>query len=327
MELMKKLINRNAHLLIAMVPVLIYFVSCFLFELNGKSSLTIKNLIVDEVKKHPSTISYAFIEYKSQILWLSSSLLSIIAYGVALIWSSIIFARCCRPAHSIHLLVAGTAIISFNLLLLIKADSTNAIYNHIFDTTYQALRVCPLISLTMLNMVHHVILLINLLATVAPVFILIAISCAIASPTDTENLDLKFFVDRMNYLKQGIMIGSLILLFGLIHMDVWMQWPVELIEAPDIKDKVQSSLVVISQFWGIAYSLILISFYATAVYFWRYRTSLYLVLSSPQTDISAWLDDNGFTFSWHKHVLQIGTMLTPFLAGSLRTGLDLLPLN
>jgi hypothetical protein len=159
-----------------------------------------------------------------------------------------------------------------------------------------------------------------------PVFILIAISCAIALPTETEYVDLKCFAERMNYLKQGIMIGSLVLLFGLIHMDACMQWPVELIDA-DIKEKVQSSLVVISQFWGIAYSSILISFYAAAALYWRYRTILYLIQASPQTDISAWLDDNGFVFSWHKHVLQVGTMLTPFLASSLWTGLDSLSLN
>lgn len=327
MRIIRKFINRNAHLLVVMVPVLIYLVSCFLFELNGKSSLTIKDVIVEEVKHHPLTPSYTFIEYKSQMLWLSGSLLSIIAYGVALVWGLIIYARCCRPSHSIKLIVTGIGIISLNLLLLIKVDSTSAIYNHIFDTTYQALKVCPLVSLSTLNMVYSIISTINLLATVAPVFILIAISCAIAAPTEAENADLKFFVDRMDYLKQGITIGSVILLFGLIHMDVWMQWPVALLEASAIKDTVQSSLVAISQFWGIAYSLMLLSLYVTGALYWRYRTTLYLLQSSPQIDIRAWLDENGFSFSWHKHVLQIGTTLAPFIAGSLRTGLDLLSLN
>jgi hypothetical protein len=327
MNLIKKLIDQNAYLLIAMIPVLVYVVSCIMFELNGENSLTIKNLIVDEVKRHPSTLTYPFVGYKSQILWLSSGFLLIIANAVALTWSAIAFFRCCRSVHMIKLIAAGVAVIAFNLALLIRADPTHAIYNHVFDTTYQALKACPLVSLATLNKVYGVILIINLLASVTPVFILIAISCAIAPPPATENVKLKYFIERMNDLKRGIMLGSLILLFGLIHMDSWMQWPIALMETSSIKESVQSSLVVISQFWGIAYSSILLSLYAAATLYWRYRTRLYLADSSPQIDASAWLDENGFSFSWHKHVLQIGTMLAPFLAGSLRSGLDLLTLN
>lgn len=327
LKTIKKLVNRNAHLLIAMIPVSIYVVSYYLYELNGESSLTIKTLIVDVIKNHPLTPSYTFIEYKSRILWLSSSLLSIISYVIALIWSAIIFARCCRPAHLINLIVAGVAIISLNLMHLVKIDSNNAMYNNIFDTTYQSLRVCPLVSQSTLHMVYIVISLVNFLAAITPIFILIAISCSIAQPNETEKVHLKFFVERMNYLKQGIMIGSLILLFGIIHMDTWMQWPTAMIDESEFKSTVLSSLTATSQFWGIAFSMLLISLYAAAALYWRFRTRLFLIGSTPDIDISAWLDDNGFTFSWHKHVLQLSAMLTPFLAGSFSAGMGLLALN
>jgi hypothetical protein len=320
---MKKFINRNTYLLIALIPVSIYVVSYYLFELNAESSLTIKTMIVEAIKKNPVTPSYAFIEYKSRILWLSSSLLSITAYGIALTWSAIIFACCCRRAHLI-LIAAGLVIVTMTLMQLGKSDS--AMYNNIFDTTYQALNVCPLISQATLSKVYLVISTINLLAAITPVFILMAISCSIALPHEKE-MNLVLFVERMNYLKQGIMIGSLILLFGIIHMDTWMQWPTAMLKESELKNAVLTSLSAISQFWGIAFSLLLISLYTAAALYWRYCTCVFLITSKPDIEVSTWLDNNGFTFSWHKHALQLSAMLTPFLAGSLGAGVGLLSLN
>jgi hypothetical protein len=311
---MKEFINRNAYLLIALIPVSIYVVSCYLFELNAETSLTIKTLIVKAIRNHPITPSYTFIEYKSRILWLSSSLLLIIAYGIALAWSAIIFTRCCRRAYLINLIAAGLVIITMTLIQIGKSDSASAMYNHTFDTTYQSLKVCPWISQATLNKVYIVISTINLLTIVTPVFILMAISCLIALPQENEETGkLELFAELMNYLKQVIMIGSLILLFGIIHMDTWMQWLIAMLEDSEFKTAVLTSLTAMSQFWGIAFSLLSITLYAAATLYWRYRTRIFLSVSKPDIEISTWLDNNGFTFSWHQHALPVRAMLTSFL--------------
>jgi hypothetical protein len=74
---MKDLLNRNAYILIALVPVAIYIMSYCLFEINAASSLKIKTMIVEAIKEHGVSPTSTIIEYKSRILWLSSSLLSI----------------------------------------------------------------------------------------------------------------------------------------------------------------------------------------------------------------------------------------------------------
>lgn len=326
-ETMNKIIDRNAHLLIALIPVAIYVVSYCLFELNSETSSSIKTLIIDAVKPHPLTASFSFTEYKSRILWLSSSLLSLIAYGVALAWSAAVLGRCCRPPYLASLSASGLAIMSLTVLQVVGSNETSAMYNNIFDTTYQALKACALISEATLRKIYIVISVINLLAAVTPVFILIAIASVIALPLSADTINEEFFKARMNYLKQGIMIGSLVLLFGIIHMDAWMHWPTVLIDDNDLKTLALAALTAISQFWGVAFSLMLITFYAAAALYWRYRTCNFLKASRPGVDMQAWLDDNGFTFSWHKHALQLSTMLTPFLAGSFSAGMSLLALN
>jgi hypothetical protein len=326
-ETMNRTIDRNVHLLIALIPVAIYMISYSLFELNGETSLSIKSLIIDAVKSHPLTPSFGFIEYKSRMLWLSSSLLSLIAYGIALVWSAAVLSRCCRRSHFIPVFASGLAIMSLTVLQITGSNESSALYNNIFATTYQALEACTLIPGETLKKIYLVISIINLLAAVTPVFILMAIAGVIALPRQKEAIHEEFFKVRMDYLKQGIMIGSLVLLFGIIHMDTWMQWPLALIDDNDLKTAALAALTAVSQFWGVAFSLLLITFYAAAALYWRYRTCLFLTASKPDVDIRAWLDDNGFTFSWHKHALQLSTMLSPFLAGSFSAGMSLLALS
>lgn len=323
---MKDLLNRNAYILIALVPVAIYIMSYCLFEINAASSLKIKTMIVEAIKEHGVSPTSTIIEYKSRILWLSSSLLSITAYLIALTWSVLIVRRCCRRINLIKLAVVGLAIMTLTLLQIGRANSESAMFNTIFDTTYQALKVSPLITESFLQKVLIIINTINVLAAVTPVFILIAICSTISSPIEEGVPKLEFFIKRMNYLNQGIMIGSAVLLFGIIHMDAWMQWPTSMFDEEAVLNKVAvNAFAAISQYWGISFTLLLVCLYSSAAIYWQAQTRVALIAMESDIDISQYLEDNGFTVSWQKHALQLGAMLTPFLAGSFSVaGRDLL---
>lgn len=324
---MKDLLNRYAYILIALIPVAVYSMSYCLFEINAESSLKIKTMIVEAIRGQEASPAFTIIEYKSRILWLSSSLLSITAYLTALTWSVVIVCRCCRRSHLAKIAGVGVAIMTLSLLQIDKADSKSAMYNNIFDTTYQALKVSALTTQFLLHKVFIIISTINVLAAVTPVFILIAICSTISTPSEMGVPKLEFFIKRMNYLKQGIMIGSIVLLFGIIHMVAWMQWPTAMLEESILKKAALNSFAAISQYWGISFTLLLICFYASAAIYWQAQTRAALIAMQSDFDISKWLEDNGFTISWQKHALQLGTMLTPFLAGSFSAGRDLLSLN
>jgi len=324
---MKDLLNRHAYILIALVPVTIYIVSYCLFEINAESSLKIKTMIVEAIKEHtPSPVS-TIIEYKSRILWLSSSLLSITAYFIALTWSIIIVRRCCRNSHLIQMAGIGLAIMILALLQIDWADSKSAMYNNIFDTTYQALKASTLITQFLLQKVFIIISTINVLAAVTPVFILTAICSTIYTPIEAGVPQPEFFIKRMNYLNQGIMIGSMVLLFGIIHMDAWMQWPTAMLDETILKKAALNSFSAVSQYWGISFTLLLICLYASAAIYWRAQTRAALIAMQSDIDVPKWLEDNGFNISWREHALQLSTMLTPFLAGSFSVGKELLSLN
>jgi hypothetical protein len=200
-------------------------------------------------------------------------------------------------------------------------------YNNIFDTTYHALKVSALISHALLQKISIIISTINVLAAVTPVFILIAICSTISTPTEMDVLKLEFFIKRMTYMKQGMMVGTIVLLFGIIHMVAWMQWPTAMLEESELKKAALNSFAAISQYWGISFSLLLICLYAAAAIYWQAQTRAALISMQTNIDIPKWLEDNGFTISWQKHALQLSAMLTPFLAGSFSAGMELFSLH
>jgi hypothetical protein len=178
----------------------------------------------------------------------------------------------------------------------------------------------------LLHKIFIIISTINVLAAVIPVFILIAICSTISLPIEAGVPKPECFIKRMKYLNQGIMIGSTVLLFGIIHMNAWMQWPTSMFDAEaEVNKAAINAFAAISQYWGISFTLLLVCLYVSAAIYWQAQTRVALIAMQTDIDIPAWLEDNGFTVSWQKHALQLAAMLTPFIAGSFSiTGRELL---
>lgn len=314
---MKGFFYRHNAVLIGLVPVAIYSLSCILFEANAEATLQIKKLILENVAKTAIKPELMIAEYKARILWQCSSLLSICAYFLAIGWSVALLYRCCRTGAKINKILAmGSIIVTLTLLQLISADTGSAIYNAIFNSTYAALGLSALISPDFHQKVYWVISVINLLAAMTPVFILVAVCSTFSFEEGDAGDRLNFFVERVNYLKQGITAGSIILLFGVLHMAAWMQWPQTLMENADFQQTFLEYVHANSQYWGVSFTLLLISLYVAAMLALKARSRKVLGDHPDLEDEEKWLEDNGFTISFQKHASQLGMMLTPTLAGS-----------
>jgi hypothetical protein len=323
----KTLYNNNVYLFIGLVALLIQIVSYVLFEINAESSLSIKTIILDQLQKVPVAHVTTLEEYKARILWLSSSVISITAFVIALVWSVVIIYRCRQKQHVYKIISFGIAICGLNLWRICTANEQSAMYNNIFSTTYEALAALPFISAALLSKVFAVIVTINIFAAITPVVILMAICSAITLVSEHSERTLAFFTQRVIYLEQGIIIGSMIMLFGIIHMAAWTQWPIAILEDSPLKKSFLTSLSAIYQFWGVAFSLLLFSLYSTAMIYWRGQVRLVLQHSHPDINAKIWLLKNGFNFSWQKQIPQISAMLTPLLAGLSSSGTNLMSLH
>lgn len=322
---MKGFFNRHCYILIGLVPITIYCLSCFLFESNAETSVQVKKLILENVSKASVSPVMILDEFKARILWQCSSLLSITAYFFAMIWSCLLLCKCCVSGSQIkNIVVMGSVVVALTLLQVVNANPNSAMYNVIFSSTYEALKVSPLLSQTFQQKAYLVISLINLLAVSTPVFILVAVCGSICITEETTDHDMNFFINRMNYLNQGIAAGSIILVFGIIHMIAWMQWPQALIGETDFGKALLDSVSATSQFWGITFTLLLISLYISAVVVLNSRVQHALDTLLPNEDRQKWLKDNGFTISFQKHIMQFGMMFMPSLAGSFSSVFELI---
>lgn len=218
----------------------------------------------------------------------------------------------------------GLVIVTLTLLQIIHADHNSAMYNAIFSTTYEALDASSLFSESFQYKVYILINLINFLAALTPVFILVAVCSTISIAEELNPSNLDFYIDRMNYLKQGTTAGSIILLFGIIHMASWMQWPETLFIDADLNKVFSFYISANSQFWGITFTLLLISLYVSAAAFLRAHVQSELNSLPSHLERQKWLQDNGFSISFQKHALQLGMMLTPSIAGSLSSVFEII---
>ena len=321
---MNRFFYRHGALAIGLVPVLVYCLSCLLFEANAASTLQIKSLILENVITTGVKPELLIAEYKARILWQCSSLLSVCAYILAIVWSCALLYRCCQSGAEIKKIAGmGSIIVVLTVLQILKSSPSSAMYNAIFNTTYETLGLSALYDSDFQQKVYLVISLINLLAAMAPVFILVAV-CSTFSFDENEQPVLDFFADRVNYLKQGITAGSIILLFGIIHMAAWMQWPQALMGESAFAKTFLEYVHANSQFWGISFTLLLLSLYITATAALKSRALEVLSDHPGLEDEESWLKDTGFTISFQKHALQLGMMLTPTLAGSFGSVFELL---
>ncbi|MGD0962010.1 MAG: hypothetical protein ABSB19_19550 [Methylomonas sp.] len=314
---MQTFFNRNAYLLALLIPTAIYILSHVLFEMNAESSLEIKNLIVTAIPKQTKSPASVILEYQRRILWSGSTLLLILTYLGALVWSAGIIRHCYSREHILKLGAIGLPILTLALLQIYRANDESALYNNIYHTTVLALESSPLTHPRSMANILFIIRAINILAAITPVFIMFAISSSIAMPAAVQETG--FFIQRMNYLKQGVIIGSAVMIVGIIHMFAWMQLPVAMLGegatvlANRILDLDSSSC----QFWGIVATLSLLSLYAFAAIYWQARTQAALTAMRPDFDIPKWMEENGIALSWKDDAFRFGAMLTPTIISAL----------
>jgi hypothetical protein len=320
---MKHFFYKHGVLLIGLTPVLVYCLSCLLFEANADSAIQFKKLMLANISQAAATPALLVAEYKARVLWQCSSVLSISAYIMAILWSCSLLYRCCQSGAQVKkILLMGSVIVSLTLLQVMQASPSSAIYNVIFSSTYEALDASPLISDGFQRQVYVVICLINLLAAMTPVFILVAVCSTFSMADHAEEPELHLIVERIGYLKQGVVAGSIVLLFGIVHMVAWLEWPKALLGESAFAKVYLAYVHANSQYWGLTFTLLLLSIYFIAMWALNSRVADALEAFPDTASKQKWLNDNSLTMTFQKHALQLGMMLMPTLAGAFDSVLE-----
>ncbi|HEX5544008.1 MAG TPA: hypothetical protein VFX10_00860, partial [Nitrospira sp.] len=170
---------------------------------------------------------------------------------------------------------------------------------------------------------------INVQAMVVPVVALLAACSTLASPVTGVQPDPAFWSLQMRRLKEVLSAASAILVAGVLHMGAWLRWPAALVADTKAHEALLGVALAITLFWGVTFTLMLVSTYLPAALLLARRAQALLLESPSQPsapDPEQWLKDHGLFLSLQDHLPQFGLMLAPLLASPL-SSLLLAPLT
>ena len=315
MSTFPRIFRGKTWLVIAFLAVLIQVVTYAIFEINGPNSAQIRTEILKALSEQPINPVATLREYRGRIFWEGSVLLLVWGYIMSIIWSISNLRRCHQTSSVVPILLMGLAIVILDLLRLGGVDEHSAIYNNIFATTFEWLSASSLIGPAVAETVWSAIVFINILAVFSGIMVLLAICAAVTEPRRDCDNTLDYYVRRDHCLDQSVIVGSLIMLFGMLHMCCWLEWPISLLDDTETKKSIHGVMSSIYQYWGIAFSVQLLTVYGSATLYWNRRVRDFIDRDQPGVNSKEWIREHGFEFSIRHHAPQFIAIVAPIIAG------------
>lgn len=331
--------SSDYRFLLLMIPSLfILFLAISLFEFG--SNITVENFhTLTHRLMQPASVastkpldpSQFLVELKSRYIWLTTVVVALVAGLYALVSCGVIIYQAHPRPRLIVVIALGIFLASLGLAFIWALDETHALYRAVFGFSYDNLRQAgrQRVSEDLLRYAMVVVSIINVQAMVVPIVTLLAACSTLASPVSGVQPDPAFWSLQMRRLKEVLSAASAILVSGVLHMGAWLRWPAALVADSKAHEALLGAALAITLFWGVTFTLMLVSTYLPAAILLARRAQALLLESPPQPstpDPEQWLKDHGLFLSLQDHLPQFGLMLAPLLASPL-SSLLLAPLT
>ena len=272
-------------------------------------------------------LQHLLTELKARNVWLASALLNIVIPVVSIIVSIMTIRVYVKGWKLAWTVIIGTFLCVGNLgYMLYSARTQNALYEFIFGFTYKMLMRSEMFSDVFLLHVYIIILIINVLASITPIFLLLAVCATLHLPAGPGKVDPMQLALRMRRLKEVINIASAFLVFGILHMSMWLNWTASLVSNPALKSKIAGVAWSISTYWGVAFTLVLTMAYVPSTVYLQNRARELVTkgkMAMETNEAEKWLNEHGFSFTLGNQLLQCVSILAPILAAPISSALKL----
>ena len=317
------------ELLFMVPPLLVYLFASLLFEISVDPAVSILQKLVAVVKVNATPdLPHLLTELKARSVWLASALLNIVRPVVSIIVSISTIRLYIKGSKLAWTVIIGLLLCVGNLSYMVySAKINNALYELIFGFTYKMLMRSQMFSDVFLLHVYIIIVIINILASVTPIFLLLAVCGTLYLPTVPGKVDPMQLALRMRRLKEVINIASALLVFGVLHMSMWLNWTASLVSDPALRTKIAGVAWSISAYWGVAFTLVLTVAYVPSTVYLQNRARELITkgkMAKETKGAEQWLDEHGFSFTLSNQLLQCVSILAPILAAPISSALKLL---
>lgn len=325
-------------LLLIIPPVFILLLATGLFEFS--SNITVDNFHsltnwlmhpTDKPSEQAFNAAHFLVEVKSRYIWLTMVVLALVAGLYAFILCAMIIYQCHPRPRLLVVTAVGLVFALGGVASIWALDETHTLYRAIFGFSYDNLRQAgpQRIGEHLLRYVMVVVSVVNVQSMIVPVVALLAACSTLAPPLSGLPPDPKFYASQMKRLKEVLTATSAILVSGILHMGAWLRWPAALVADRASQEAVLGTALAITLFWGVTFTLMLVTTYLPAALLLARRAEALLLERSPtanEPEPDKWLKDHGLFLSLQDHFPQFGLILAPLLASPL-SSLLIAPLN
>ena len=313
----------HRELLYLAPPLLVFLFASFLFELSvidPAVSIIEKLAPVVKAKATPDLV-HLLTELRARYMWLASALLNIVIPVMSMIIAILTIKLYLRQWPLAWTIVIGTILCAGNIsYMLYGAHVKNAMYELIFGFTYKMLTRSEMFSNVFLLHVYIIILTINILASVTPIILLLAVCATLRLPTVPCKLHPDYLAKRMRRLKEITNVGSAVLVFGILHMSMWLNWTASLVNDPALSSKIAGVAWSISAYWGVAFTLVLAAAYVPSTVYLQNQTVKQITrgkTAMAPKEAEQWLNEHGFSFTLSNQLTQCISIMAPILAAPI----------
>jgi len=309
-----------------LAPFLTFILAKTLFELLAFNFLDLSQ-VVNQYISQARDISGAvkINEIKARLLWATSVMVYFfitIGFG-AFIWDLLRSSETKLTLLFFTIIAIVISVVETSYLL--SVESTVSPIASIFNFTFDTLSGSGYFTLNQLFIVHTTLDIINLISFLVVPFGLVAGCCIMHKIPLTLHKDAEFFLGRSEQLKKLITAGSAVMVIGVIHMQLWLNWPLAFLDGTEKITQLKSITVLICQYWGVSYSLIIAALYIPAASYLSNQAKLALQQEGnreQRQDPSIWLIENHMMFSPITSLPQILTVIAPMLVGTFSSSLS-----
>jgi hypothetical protein len=308
------------QLLFLIPPLFVYIMANILFELSVDPLQPFINKLI-ELEKYRMifNLNNSLIELKARYIWLAAAFLNIVIPIATIIISTLLIIYYLKGKKLIWTFAIGM-IFCFSSLaaLTYSAHAKTALFELVFGFTYNNLYQSNHYSQDFLSNIKKIIMVINFLAAITPVFLLLAGCAILALPAIPYIIhDPNDIILRMHKLKDLVNVGSVFLVFGILHMNMWLNWAAGLFGDSKLSNYVSGVAWSISTYWGVTFTLLLAVTYLPASAYLQIKAREQISrgeLAKETREVEEWLKENGLSFTFSNQIIQFIAIMSPFLA-------------
>jgi hypothetical protein len=297
-----------------------------LFELLAFNFQELNQYLLQNVgKANQLTVVVKINEIQARLLWLTSVMLYFfIITGLSVFLWNILKNALTKMTLLIFVLI-GVIISAMEIIYLLQVDYLQSPLLSIFNFTFNTLLGSRLFSANELFVIHTTLNIINLITIIIPLFIMLAGCCILFEKPLVVVKEPGYFREKSSLLKKLVTGSSAMMVIGIVHMQLWLNWPVTFIGDAQVIEQFKSITLSICRYWGVVYTLTIAALYLPAANYLSNQAKVAIETGQDEEikkDPVKWLVENKMLVSPIAQLPQIVAVVAPMLVGSLTSTLS-----